>query len=216
MFLFHYGLCRLLLARNDLFQKRRGKPGSGGPAYKIMYDRFKLPNVAGELISDQKIDQLLTVRQSPLPHYLGGLPDEMIQKKRYIAFPFAERRNRDLMSAETVIKVFTERAVIHALPQIPVGCNHQTCAAFERCIRTKLVVFVLLQKAKQLYLRNLVHVADFIKEDGTVGSFHDQPVPIVECPGIGTTAVSEQSVGKHLIIKPGDIYTDKAPLQTAQ
>src|SRR5208337_684707 len=129
---------------------------------KAFDDIFKLPDIAGPLVSLQAFD-------GSLGHLLLGnillqavLFEKVLDQKCNVACTFSQRRDMDGNHVQPVEKVLTEFAFSDRTLQILVGCGQNADVDFNRSRSANPLKFGLLKEAKKFDLELRAHLPDFI------------------------------------------------------
>ena len=93
------------------------------------------------------------------------LLDEVIDERRDVVAPFAQRRDLDRDHVEPVVEVLLEPAVADHLFQIAVGRGDDPHVHALRALGAERLELALLQHAQQLRLHRGAHGPDLVEED---------------------------------------------------
>ena len=100
-----------------------------------------------------------------LPARCACLRDEVLDQRRDVLAPLAQRRNVDRDHVEPVEEILLEPAVGDHLPEVAVGRGDDPHVDLLGALGAERLELALLQHAQQLRLQRRAHRADLVEED---------------------------------------------------
>src|SRR5918994_1497202 len=88
----------------------------------------------------------------------------MLDERRYVLEPFAQRGNRDREDEDAVIEVFSKRALLDERLEIAMGGDNDARVHFDRPLAAHTLELTLFEQAQELGLHGSRHVADLVEE----------------------------------------------------
>src|SRR5687768_5219311 len=95
---------------------------------------------------------------------------KMLDQKRNIFFPLAQRRNGDRVNIQSIPEVFPESSVVDFKFKITIRCRNDSHVYFYRLRSTKSLKLVLLNDPQKLHLQLQGKLANLIQEKGAAVS----------------------------------------------
>src|SRR5262245_21775876 len=130
---------------------------------RTLHHVFELPDVSRPVVLDQRFHRLLA---DHLLGYVRGLAlEEVIHQEGDVVTTVTERRKFDGNDVETIEQVGAEASLGDFTLEVRVGGGHQPAVDLDRLRSADGDDLAFLQRAQQLDLRGVRHVANLVQEE---------------------------------------------------
>src|SRR5204862_1345912 len=128
-------------------------------------DVLQLADVARPLARDERRDDGVVHRLRFRAVLLREGLHERVREKRNVLDALAKARAPKWEDVETEEEVIAERAVGDALSEVLVRCREDADVHVDHMLAADAADLTRLERAKDLRLRDEIHVADFVEEE---------------------------------------------------
>lgn len=134
-----------------------------------LHDIMKFAHIARPIVALKECQRLRSDALYAAPAMLSRLIEERRQDGFDVVWPFAERRDTELVDVQTIIEIEPETSGFDLGRQVFIGGGDHADVYFDAVRIAERVHYMVFQDAEQLGLGREAHLPDFVQEKGSPG-----------------------------------------------